>query len=350
MEIIQYTKRDLKQLLSAESFWCQPRLPITRRRALSQVSNPRANDSDVLLITAAAKGRLIAYIGVLPDLFLNGKQEPVRFGWATTWWVDKDSGHRPAAIAVLYAALQKYSGRVGASSPSKEAERVCVATKQFRECVRFDQAFFVMAPPPSYRVLGPLFGWFTGAKNRVILYDELHRHGLEVRTVDASDADFESFVNARAHEDPLARDSAYWKWVLEFPWVSASAQDAAEQERYAFSLFAKDFRQIPILVSRNGAAIAVLILGIRKQRLTLKYAYYDPGDASDVARALRVAVAEINPYLFVSADSVLNAELKRLFPFYLARLRKTSAIFAASGLPLALGRHAHLATGEKVFT
>ncbi len=350
MRLVQYAKSDLKRLLSEECFWQQPRLPITRRRALSQVANPRADDSDVVLFTASAQGQLIAYIGVLPDLLMNGHQQPMKFGWTTTWWVDKESKHRPAAVAVLYAALQKYSNRLGGSCPSREAERVLGATRKYRECVRFDQTLFVMAPPPTYRSLSLLTGWFAGAKNQILFQHDLQRHQLEIRVLDAVDADFESFVNARIHGDPLLRDSAYWTWVLAFPWVSAAAEDEAEQERYAFSVFAKDFRQVPILVKRRGTSLALLILTLRKGRLTLKYAYYDLSDAADVATALRVAVAGINPYLFVSADCVLNAELKRQFPFYFARIHKTSAIYAANGLPLSLGRHAHWATGEKVFT
>lgn len=350
MKIVPFTKNELKHLLSDEQFWQQPRLPITKRRAVSYVLNPRADDSDVVLLTASAEGQLISYIGILPDLLVNGQLAPLKFGWTTTWWVDKESKYRPSAIAVLLAAFQKYSNMIGGSCPSKQAERAIVATKQFRECARFDLAFFVLAPPPSFRVLSPVIRCFAGAKNQILFRQSLQRRNLETRVVGASDPAFVSIVNAWAVGDPLVRDSAYWKWVLEFPWVSASAEDEAEQERYAFSVFAKDFRQIPIVVTRNGESIALLILGLRKGRLTLKYAYYELCDAADVARALRVAVADINPYLFVSADSVLNAELGRMCPFYLSRIRKTSAIYAARGLPLSLGRHLHWATGEKVFT
>jgi len=283
-------------------------------------------------------------------VFMNEDEEPVKFGWTTAWWVDRESRHRALATIILFAAMEKCSNRIAGCNPSKESERVWAATKRFRECVRFDRLRFILAPPPSFRVISPLTRWFAGRKNRMIFNPRLQRRGLELRTVGAFDAALESFVNTRALKDPLARDSSYWNWVLNFPWMSANPEDETAQKRYAFSVFAKDFQQISMLVSRRGRVIAFLVLTLREGRLSLKYADYELCDALDVATALQVTVAEINPWLFVSADSVLSAALKRLMPFYLARHTNTSAIYAAKGLPLSLGSHPHWGTGDKLFT
>src|SRR5437879_3802330 len=94
IQIIEYKKGDLKSLLSDEQFWKQPRLPITRRRAISHMFNPRAHDSDTVLITAISKGQLVAYIGVLPDILTEEGDNHVKFGWLSTWWVDKEREDR----------------------------------------------------------------------------------------------------------------------------------------------------------------------------------------------------------------------------------------------------------------
>jgi len=350
IEIVAYTQQDLKRLLADEQFWAQPQLPITKRRAISSLSNPRAVDSDTVLITALSKGQLIAYIGILPDVLRSNDQQTMRFGWTTTWWVETESTNKLSAAMVMFAALKKYPKRIAGSNPSKEAERAWVATKLFRECARFDRSYFIMAPPPSLRFFSPPIRWTIGAKNRMIFDRKLGKHGLEIRTVGAFDEPFESFVNTRAIRDPLARDTAYWNWVLNFPWLSTSPEDEAAQKSYAFSVFAKDFRQIPLLVFRHGAVIAFLVMTLREGRLTLKYADYDLCDTADVATALQVAVADINPWLFICPDSELSAMLKRLFPFYLARHSKSSAIYAVNGLPLSVGWHPHWGSGDKIFT
>lgn len=350
VEIVSYTKEDLKRLLSDEQFWAQPRLAITKRRAISHLSNPRAVDSDTVLITAHSKGQLIAYLGILPDLLRSNDQERIRFGWATTWWVETESRYKISAAMILFAALQKYPNRLAGCHPSKDAERIWATTKLFRECIRFDRSYFIMAPPPSFRLFSPPIRWFTGAKNRIIFDRGLQKHGLEIRTVGAFDGAVEAFVNTRAIGDPLARDAVYWKWVLNFPWMSSSPEDETAQKSYVFSVFAKDFRQVPLLVVRHGAIIAFLVMTFRDGRLSLKYADYDRCDAADVATAVQVAVADINPWLFICADSELSAILKRRLPFYLARHTKASAIYAVNGLPLLVGRHPHWGTGDKIFT
>ena len=167
--------------------------------------------------------------------------------------------------------------------------------------------------------------------------------------VDSFDESLESFIETWIVGDPLARDRLNWAWILQFPWVSASAEDEAVQERYKFSVFAKDFRQIPMLVSRHRAIIAFLFLTLCAGRLSLKYAYYDPLDIVDVVAALQVAIKEINPWVFISADIVLNGALKRDFPFYLATRIKSSLAYAAKGLPLSPARP-QFGLGDTIFT
>jgi hypothetical protein len=347
--ITEYTKRDLKNLLSDERFWIQSRLPITKRRVISQVSNPRGDDKDMVLITAFNNGQLVAYLGILPDLLRSDRQAPVKFGWLTTWWADKDRGGAAAAL-ILFAAMKKYSNRIAISNFSPDAKRVIDATRRFQEFARFDLSYFIMASPPSWRVLSPLTKWLAAAKNRMIFSRKLQRFGLEVRTVDSSNEALESFIKTWAVEDPLAWDTLDLDWILQFPWVSASAEDEAIQERYEFSVFAKDFRQIPMVVSRHSTFIAFLFLTLSDGRLCLKYAHYDPADIADVVAALQIAIMEVNPWLFVSADTALNIALKRNFPFYLATRSKTSVAYAAKAFPLSVGSRPQFGIGDTIFT
>ena len=167
--------------------------------------------------------------------------------------------------------------------------------------------------------------------------------------VDSFDEGLESFIKTWVVADPLARDRLNWAWILQSPWVSASAEDEAVQERYEFSVFAKDFRQIPMLVSRHSAIIAFLFLTLRDGRLCLKYAYYDPADIADVVAALQVAIKDINPWVFVSADTALNSALKRGFPFYLATRSKSSLAYAPRTFPLSVGSRPQFGIGDTIF-
>jgi hypothetical protein len=351
VEIREYTKRDLKGLLADEGFWAQPRLPITRRRALSHISNPRADDNDTLLITARnLQGELVSYVGVLPDLLRNGSEKPVKFGWLTAWWADRESQDRLASTMVLFAAMKKYANQVAASFPSRDAVRVYAATKHFQECARFDLSYFVLALPPSVPLAGLATRWISGAKNRLIFGGKLKKRGLEIQTITSFDGALDSFLDRWSARDSLPRDSSCWHWILEFPWMSSGAEDEAAQKNYEFSAFSDDFRQVPVLVKRNGATIAFLLMTLRGGRMYLKYAYYESGDSADVAAALLTIIADMNPWLFMSADTVLNSVLQKSFPFCLARRHKSASVYGAKALAWPAEFRPQYGIGDIVFT
>ena len=274
----------------------------------------------------------------------------MKFGWLTTWWVDKASKHRLAATVMLSAVMRKYSNRIAISSFSDDAKRVYDATKRFQECARFDRLYFILALPPSFRSLSAVMRWIAWAKNRMIFSRTLRKRGLEIRTIESFNEALNSFINKWAVGDPLTRDASYWHWVLKFPWMSASPEDAATQKSYAFSVFAKDFRQIPLLVSRSGTIIALLIMTLRDGRLSLKYAYYEASDTAEVAAALRVAITDINPWLFISSDTSLNKVLKQGLPFYLATWSRSLVAYAARAFPVSVGPRFQFGIGDNIFT
>jgi hypothetical protein len=350
VRIIEYTKRDLRALLTEGRFWTQPRLPITKRRVISHVANAKAEETDVVLITAYDNDRLVGYIGILPDILAIEGQAAVKFGWLTTWWADKESEYRLSATQILFSAIKKYANRIAVSSFSDDAKSVYDATRRFRECARFDREYFLIALPPWLHGLSGPTRSFAAMKNRMISGRKLERRGLEIQVTESLNGDLNSFINSHTVGDPLGRDASYWRWILQFPWVSGDSEDEAIQKRYEFSVFIKDFRQIPLVVSRYGAIIAFLFLTLRNGRLGLKYAYYDSNDATDVATALRVAVADIKPWLYISADSVLNAAIKQGLPFYVARKIKPMLAYATKALPLSIGCPPQFGIGDNIFT
>lgn len=350
MEITEYTKRDLRALVEDESFWMQPRLPITRRRAFAQIANPRADEKDTVLLTAHSNGQLIAYLGVLPDRVATPQGGPVRFGWLTAWWADKESKQRLAGMKVLFTAMKRYGNKVAASFPSSEAARAYIGTGLFQEQARNARSYFILSLPPSAGVLGRVTRWLAGAKNRLVCGRAVASRQLQIEAVETLNEGMKSFIDDWAREDPLSRDSVYWNWVLQHPWMSAGVEDRAVQKSYEFSVFAEDFRQIALFVGRHGKIAGFLVLTLRDGRLTLKYACYDPADVADVAIALRSTIANINPWLFVCGDSGIEAQLRKGIPFYITRRMKSSAIYASKSLPESAWSRPQPGTGDSVFT
>ncbi len=349
VEIREYTRRELRALLGDLRFWSQPKLPITQRRVRSHIANPNAEDSDTVLITASSDGETIAHIGMLPDLMRIPGEMPVKIAWLTGWWADKHKGGTAAAM-LLFAAMRKYANRVAVSSFSDDAKRMFDGTKRFQNLTRFDLTYFVLALPPSWHLVGRISRFVVGAKNRLICTLGKRATGIETRTIDRIDEPVDAFITRHTDGDPLARSKMQWNWILDFPWVSASADDKMVQKRYEFSVFSEDFRQVPIVVKRHDAIIGFLFLTLHAGRLWLKYAYYDPADAEDVSRSLRAVIANINPWLFVCADKRLASALEHGMPFWVALRNKTLLAYAAKVLPAVNGLQPQFGIGDTVFT
>jgi hypothetical protein len=346
--IREYTKRDLASLLRNEEFWAQPRLPITKHRVRSQLANPRSEDGDLLLLTACNSGRLVAYIGILPDLMRNNGQAPMKFGWLSTWWAEEAKGGAAAAL-MFFAAIRKYAKRIAISNFSPDAKRIYDASHRFEEFAAFDLSYFILSCPPEWHIVSPISHWAAKTKNCILFSTMLNRYGLTLQTFDSLDGGLEPFLRRWTAAESLTRDASDWQWILKFPWVSADAEDRVVQTRYAFSVFAKDFRQLPLVVRSHGAVIGFIFLTLRDGRLSLKYAYYDPADIKQIVAALQVVITQINPWVFISADRALNLALRRSIPFYVAVRHKRAFAYAHEALHVPGSPH-QLGIGDTVFT
>ena len=342
----EYTRGQLRQLITDQPFWCQTRLPISKRRVLSQLANPRADDSDTVLLTAFIDGQLAAHIGVLPDR-INDGTSPLKFGWLTGWWADHKKG-RTAAAMIFFAAMKKYSNRIAISNFSADAKRVFDATRQFRALARFDLTYFILALPSSWGFLGSTTQWLASAIDRFAGRRRLPR-SLEIQMIDSVDDELASFICNRAAADHFARDPISWEWILRIPWVASNAEDYAIQQRYAFSAFAKDFRHVPVVLRQRNQIIAFLFLVLRNGRLSLKYAYYDENDAITIARALHAIISDVRPWVFVSADARLNAALQSDSFLHFAARRRRSLAYIANAIPW-FECQQHFGIGDSVFS
>ena len=81
MKISSYRIADLRRLLEDPVFWGQEVLPISKHRLVSHINNPRANEDDIVLLTAHEDGNVEAYIGILPDLCFTSDGKTQKFGW-----------------------------------------------------------------------------------------------------------------------------------------------------------------------------------------------------------------------------------------------------------------------------
>ena len=72
METKTFNKAELQEFINSPSFNELINIPISRRRAISQIHNPRAEDEDILLVAAFDGNKTVGYLGILPDFVIQG--------------------------------------------------------------------------------------------------------------------------------------------------------------------------------------------------------------------------------------------------------------------------------------
>jgi hypothetical protein len=257
MEIKGYSVADLKIALASTDFWRTDPLPITRHRAASQIHNPRAEENDIVLLVCYEKGRIVGYLGILPDrIYLSGK--PYKLGWLTGWWVDQRRAPAGVGTALLFRGLNAYDQQLGVSGSSKAAASVLMASRRF---VSIDPLKGLDIEPRDR----------TGFKGG----DEMIAH-LNFEYVSSIDPETESLIYRHHRLDLCRKEKADLDWIMTYPWVlSAPLKDMAGK-KYYFSSVANRFDYLAVKVFKESAElIGFFVLKVRNRKASLIFSYFE---------------------------------------------------------------------------
>jgi len=111
MQIRRLNKKALREFIDSDKFHSMPVIPITKHRALSHLSNPRASDDDVLLLLAFEDNRMVGYLGILADL-LYDQEAAYKVGWLSAYWVDAAMRRKGIAGELLREALDAWNNQI----------------------------------------------------------------------------------------------------------------------------------------------------------------------------------------------------------------------------------------------
>ena len=88
IEIRLLNKQLLSEFINSREYQKLKHLPISKHRAISHIKNPRANDTDILLLLAFQNKQLVGYLGVLPEQIINNNKVE-KWGWLSCLWIDE---------------------------------------------------------------------------------------------------------------------------------------------------------------------------------------------------------------------------------------------------------------------
>lgn len=302
MELHSYNKKGLEALVHAEAYQAMKDVPISLHRAISHLHNPRAEEKDILLITAIENGQLIGYVGMLPDVFhLNGQTGKI--AWLSCLWVHPEARGKSLALILMKQAFLEWDDRILLTEFAEEARSLYLRSGLYVPFYRkagirlFLRSCLAEVLPPKHRffaLVKPLLGLLDSGINFFLPLKKSPPAGLFPVLMDHFDASCSQFIARRQGGELFARNTEELNWMLDFPWVFSAPVKDATANRYYFSSTDRHFSFLPFRFNdAAGNLRAVVLLSRRNNHLKVLYAYADPGDMQQVAtEILRLAQKE----------------------------------------------------------
>lgn len=271
---------------------------ISRLRAVSHANNPRASAQDVALILAYDEGKLVGYLGAIPEkLYIREREEHVC--WYSCMWVLPEYRRAGIAKMLLEDAGRHYHNRVLITNYIPQSKAAFLKNDQFQEILvlkgiraylRFDLSRIILRRKPGLTWLKPLLWLLDDLGNLFVgLWFGLKRYSLkryQISKVEKPGSELSAYLEKVMHTSPFRRGGAEFEWLLEYPWVKNENEDKINPKRYYFSQFAPDFKQWMLEIrNKEGKLEGAALLTKHKGELKTHYVIYtDPLVIPDLFR------------------------------------------------------------------
>lgn len=285
MEITTYNAAQLGEFIQSDEFRRMPVIPISTPRAISHIHNPRAEAEEVLLIIARDEGRMVGYLGVLPDRIFNEKSEAFKCGWLSCMWVDPLVRGKGIAKKLIGTAFDSWNDHILVTEFTPEAKGLydrsghfnALRTSDGLRCyLRFNVHEVLPKKHERYKKLKPLLSMADALANvpvnlRLNLLSPSHNAALRFETVDNIDQDIVSLIRDNSSSGFERRNKDELQWIKQYPWLTTGAQE--EARKYHFSVDANRFENLFIKIIDGGQLSGFLHLTIRDNHLRIPYVF-----------------------------------------------------------------------------
>ena len=286
MEFKYFNKNQLERYIHSDQFWKADYIPISTHRALSQIKNPRAKNEDILLISAEENGKLIGYIGILPDDIVQENKSAIHFGWFSCLWVDPVLRGRSIGKQLVNRALEAWNDHICITDYTDEANILYNKTNKFqhdnlnegiRIYQRFDTAFILSSKHNFFRQIKGILKLsdrilnYIADKRYLFYRSDSDKHNFfEVNQIDQGLSDWILDKNTK---NKFRRTQLELNWIREYPWLLMKPENS-ESKKYYFSSISQYFKNhLVVQKDSNGEYSDVLMLSIRNSHLKVLYGH-----------------------------------------------------------------------------
>jgi GNAT superfamily N-acetyltransferase len=274
--------------IESDDFLSSPVIAISKHRAISHLQNPRARETDILLLMAYEGHQMVGYLGVLPDDIKTDEGETIHFGWMSCLWIDPDHRGKKIAQKLIEACFQSWDNKILLTEYTEAAGALYQKMGIFsffhrseglRWYVHSDLQTILPPKKPIFKTLAPLLKLIDGFFNIIIqgrhLITSKKLVGYQITVVSAIDKETKEFVQKQLERERFARTAHELNWILTYPWIIQSDLPAEELQKYHFTSFEKVFDCKGIEIrSDDHELVAFLIFTNRNGHLRIPYLYH----------------------------------------------------------------------------
>ncbi len=299
MQIKSYTKAELKVFIHSEFFRVLNKVPISFQRGWSQYNNPHCSDDDILLWAAYENADLVGYVGVLPDIIQSENGEK-KIHWLSCFWVEESFRQGNLASQLFYLLIKQYKDSLYISNFLLSFEKTYLNLGIFQNTqykkgrtfyINLCFASMLEARYPDLKSLMTFYKLLERSINELLKSRKgIHKKGKRKfkivenkRLNDELDVFLQTFTSK---DKSLVRGIEYFRWILEYPWMSEGKADR-ESGRYFFSSKADQFEHRMLKIyEQEDKLVGIVLLKIRDKNMVINHIYANDAQLGSIAAYL----------------------------------------------------------------
>lgn len=320
VELVSLNKEGLRAFIQSEQFGTLDPLPISRHRAVSQIHNPRADEKDVLLVIATHQGKVVGYVGALPDYIYSGHQKQ-KTGWVSSFWVDPQYKTQKLAQTLFQRLAKEWGGMLTVTNSVPWMEGFYQRSGVFgptlfahglRSYLRLNLAELLPPKRSFFKAIEPILSRLDGFFNvfndwrlsRSVLSLKIDPSLCVLENLTSREAEF-IFQNSHHLTKRTLEDL---NWILAYPWVEQREQKD-EDGKYYFSTHSARFQNwMYASLDAQGEVQGIVFLNLRENRLEVPYVFGGVAFKSKLPNLIKVLMVKHR----VNMVSVIDQELSRI--------------------------------------
>lgn len=277
---------ELQKFSGLEDFFNFENVPLSKKRILSYLSNPRKNDALPVLYLAFSEDRLIGFRSVLQDKIEKKSGSLDSIIWISGSWTHPDFRKKGISRKIFDEVSKDYNQNIfitnyGSMSYSLYSKRQDLYNFKFLDGHRLYYRLNLS------EILPPKSRFFYNIKIPLEIFDKIGNFILDMRfhfykkykntNIQKAEfnEEFKEFIYNHNQNSLFKRNVEEFNWILDYPWVEQREEDDFIDKKYHFTTSAKRFYQKAVVYRKDEKINGFLFYSVKNEVLKIHYLFVD---------------------------------------------------------------------------